>query len=163
MQRPIVFNKAQRGGALSWPEVSKHKVQEINSAPYNHPSQPGVLTKVSDPYGVPLHPPIVPALRHVHTTEEQALRPPGWETTWDCCGSQSGGKRSGSSTSQRERRRGAQRLPGGEAGDPPSAKYAEVGGVSIGQELDLTDTGRGGRVQSCCLFAGRFYNVELGM
>ncbi|CAB1436463.1 unnamed protein product [Pleuronectes platessa] len=50
-----------------------------------------------------------------------------------------GGEMPGSSTSQRERRRRAERLPGGEAGDPPSAKYAEVEWVSIGQELNPTE------------------------
>lgn len=88
---------------------------------------------------MPLYPPIVLAMRHVHKAKRLFLQSLDWATTWDCSGPQSG-EMLGNSTSQRERRARAERLPGGSASDPSECKICRGHGVSIGQELNQTDT-----------------------
>lgn len=79
-----------------------------------------------------LYPPIVPAMRH-------DVPSPDWAMTWDCSKPQSG-EMLGNSTSQRERRRRAERFPGGAADDPAECKICGGHRIPIGQELNMTDT-----------------------
>lgn len=50
-------------------KVSLNKIQEIDTTLYYNLSNPVVMTKRGylHPYSVPLYPPIVPTMRHVHT------------------------------------------------------------------------------------------------
>lgn len=88
---------------------------------------------------MPQYPPIVPAMRHVHTDQaaEASLLIGPW------CGivlDQSQGEMLGNSTSQRERRRRAERLPWDAAEDPAECQICRGHRIPIGQELNVTDT-----------------------
>lgn len=136
----IIFNKAKHGESPSWLKVSKHKIQEIDTTLYNNLSHPVVMTKEG-----------ISPIQHASVSSycpghasclhgwSLSLQSPDWAMIWDCSRSQSG-EMLGNSTSQRERRQRAERLPGGEAGDPAECKICRGRRVSIGQELNLTDT-----------------------
>lgn len=125
-----------RRGSPAGRRCHKIKIQEIDKL-YG----PVVMTNggICSQYDMPQYPPIVPAMRHVHTeqaAEASLLIGPWRGIVLD----RSQGEMLGNSTSQRERRRRTERLPWGAAEDPAECQICRGHQIPIGQELNVTDT-----------------------
>lgn len=80
---PSILTRQNMEGALIWLKVSKNKIQEIDSVPYNNPSHLVVVTKEGissiQLASASSHCPGRASCLH---NRIQSLRPPYWATTW---------------------------------------------------------------------------------